>query len=190
MVVDHPVVVIPEDVLGRAGGRVQDAGQGDGGALVHVVLLSPLDVGLREHHIELHPSGDGPSAGGHLALVDAAVPVLHELDLEKHDLVQALDDTAVIYLENPVEGSLLVEHIEPVVCGEPDQAVGEDVPVPDPDPGDEGVAHGPVPGVGHRAVQEGRALPLHGHVGREPRRELRHQVTRTENKTLVRIVIL
>ena len=82
MIVDHPVVVIPEDVLGRAGGGVQDAGQGDGGALVHVVLLAPLDVRLGEHHVELHPPGDGPGAGGHLALVDAAVPVLHELDLE------------------------------------------------------------------------------------------------------------
>ena len=87
----------------------------------------------------------------------------------------------MIYLENPVEGSLLVEHIEPVVRGEPDEAVGEDVPVPDPDPGDQGVAHGPVPGVGHWAVQEGRALPLDGQVGREPGRELGHQVTRTEN---------
>ena len=54
----------------------------------------------------------------------------------------------------------------------------------------QGVAHGPVTGVRHRAVQEGGALPLDGHVGREPGGELGHQVTRTENKTLVRIVIL
>ena len=43
---------------------------------------------------------------------------------------------AQIYLENPVEGSLFVEHIEPVVRGESDEAVGENVPVPDSDPGD------------------------------------------------------
>ena len=43
--------------------------------------------------------------------------------------------TNILYLENPVEGSLFVEHIEPVIRGEPDEAVGEDVPVPDPDPG-------------------------------------------------------
>ena len=82
VVVDHPVVVIPEDVLGRAGGGVQHAGEGDGGALVHVILLAPLDVRLGEHHVELHPPGDGSGAGGHLALVDAPVTVLHELDLE------------------------------------------------------------------------------------------------------------
>ena len=39
-------------------------------------------------------------------------------------------------LQNPVEGSLPVENIEPVVCGESDEAVGEDVPVSDSDPGD------------------------------------------------------
>ena len=82
----------------------------------------------------------------------------------------------VIYLENPVEGSLLVEDIEPVVRGEPDEAVGEDVPVPDPDPGDEGVAHGPVPGVLDGTVEEGGALSLHRHVVREPGGELRHQL--------------
>ena len=39
-------------------------------------------------------------------------------------------------LQNPVEGSLPVENIEPVVCGESDEPIGEDVPVSDSDPGD------------------------------------------------------
>ena len=44
VVVDHPVVVVPEDVLRGAGRRVQHAGQGDGRALVHVVLLPALET--------------------------------------------------------------------------------------------------------------------------------------------------
>lgn len=39
-------------------------------------------------------------------------------------------------LQNPVEGSLPVENIEPVVCGESDEPIGEDMPVSDSDPGD------------------------------------------------------
>ena len=74
------------------------------------------------------------------------------------------------------------------------------MPVPDPDPGDlkhgdcdsgggddcvahQGVAHGPVPGVGHGAVQEGGALPLHSHVDGEPARKLGDKVARTEKDT-------
>ena len=79
------------------------------------------------------------------------------------------------------------------------------MPVPDPDPGDlkhgdcdsgggddcvahQGVAHGPVPGVGHGAVQEGGALPLHSHVDGEPARKLGDKVARTEKKR-ARIVV-
>ena len=81
VVVHHPVVVVPEDVLRRAGGGVQDAGERYRGALVHVVLLSSLDVGLGVDHAHLHPPRDGPGGGRDLTLVDPSVSVLDKLDL-------------------------------------------------------------------------------------------------------------
>ena len=88
VVVDHPVVVVPEDVLGRAGGGVQHTSQRDRRAFVHVVLLAPLDVGLRVDHLDLDPPRDGSSGGGDLTLVDAPISVLHELNLESHLLLK------------------------------------------------------------------------------------------------------
>ena len=82
VVVDHPVVVVPEDVLGRAGGGVQDAGQRYRRALVNMVLLSSLYIGLRVHHANLNPPRDGPSRGGHLTLIDPSVSVLDKLYLQ------------------------------------------------------------------------------------------------------------
>ena len=38
------------------------------------------------------------------------------------------------YLEYPVVGAVCVEDVEPVISGESDQAVGEDVPVADTHP--------------------------------------------------------
>ena len=162
VVVDHPVVVVPEDVLGRAGGGVQDAGQRDRRPLVHVVLLSPLDVGLGVHHLDLDPPGDGPRGRGYLTLVDAAVSVLNKLYLQEDRVSevracvwwrrgQLLTHLHYIHLpalqwlsvwrwltdlQYPVEGSLSVENIEPVVSGEPHQAIGQDVPVSYSHPGD------------------------------------------------------
>ena len=81
VVVDHPVVVVPEDVLGRAGGGVQDAGQRYRRALVNMVLLSTLYIGLRVDDANLNPPGDGPSRGGDLTLVDPSVSVLDKFYL-------------------------------------------------------------------------------------------------------------
>ena len=51
--------------------------------------------------------------------------------------VDILDHNQLVAnLKNPVEGSLPVENIEPVVRGEPDEPIGEDMPVSDSDPGD------------------------------------------------------
>ena len=58
VVVDHPVVVIPEDVLGRGGGGVQDTGQRYGRPLVHMILLPSLDIRLWIHNIEMNSPGD------------------------------------------------------------------------------------------------------------------------------------
>ena len=41
-----------------------------------------------------------------------------------------------LYLEDPVEGALLVEDLEPAVAGEGEEAIGEDVPVTPPHPRD------------------------------------------------------
>ena len=51
--------------------------------------------------------------------------------------VDILDHNQLVAnLKNPVEGSLPIENIEPVVRGEPDEPIGEDMPVSDSDPGD------------------------------------------------------
>ena len=105
-------------------------------------------------------------------------------------IIQSLDSCKIpirAHLKNPVEGSLPVENIEPVVCGESDEPIGEDVPVSDSDPGDltgkcdhsllstlissadkthQRITDGSVPGVLHRTVQEGGVLSLHGDVDR------------------------
>ena len=98
VVVDHPVVVVPEDVLGRGGGGVKDTGQRDRRPLVHVVLLSPLDVGLGVHDLDLDPPGDGPRGRGYLTLVDAAVSVLNKLYLQED---QVSEVRACLDVERP-----------------------------------------------------------------------------------------
>lgn len=108
-------------------------------------------------------------------------------------------------LQNPVEGSLPVENIEPVVCGESDEPIGEDMPVSDSDPGDlteemwslssplstliscavkthQRITDGSVPGVLHGTVQKGGVLSLDGDVDRVAVWELRHQVPGTKHQ--------
>merc|ERR1711953_1024036 len=114
-----------------------------------MVLLSTLYIGLRVDDANLNPPGDGPSRGGDLTLVDPSVSILDKL-----------------YLKNPVEGSLPIENIEPVVCGESDEPIGEDMPVSDSDPGDQRITDGSVPGVLHGTVQKGGVLSLDGDVDR------------------------
>jgi len=115
-VIGHDLVVeVPEDVGGGLGGVGDDAGQVDGGASVDV----EVGVALYPHMGHYDVEGDGVGLGrlgGDLALVDAGVPLLHELD-EQHPLVLRV-----------VAGG------EPRVRGEALLARRQDVHVPVPHP--------------------------------------------------------
>ena len=84
MVIDHPIIMIPEYVLGRSGSWAQHTCQWYRGSLIHMILFSTLDVGLRIDNIEMNSSWNCPSWSWHLTLIDSSVSVLDKLYLQKN----------------------------------------------------------------------------------------------------------
>ena len=84
MVIDHPIIVIPEYVLGRSGSWAQHTCQWYRGSLIHMILFSTLDVGLRIDNIEMNSSWNCPSWSWHLTLIDSSVSVLDKLYLQNN----------------------------------------------------------------------------------------------------------
>ena len=126
MVVDHSVIVIPEYVLGRCRGRVQDTSQRNWWPFIYMIFLTTLDICLWIYHVEMNTSGDSSCRCWHLTFIDATISVLYKLYLSIIWINFILHHIASIisnYLQNPVEWSFFVENIESVICSEPDQPI-------------------------------------------------------------------
>ena len=101
MVIDHPIIVIPEYVLGRSGSWAQNTCQWYRGSLIHMILFSALDVGLRIDNIEMNSSWNCPSWSWHLTLIDSGVSVLDKLYLQKNFVL--IEYIPIMFVSIPVE---------------------------------------------------------------------------------------
>ena len=88
VVVDHSVVVVPEHVLRPRRSLLDDAGQGQLGTAVYVVLVPAPNEGHGRDDLEMHFPGDDAGLGGHLTFVETGVALLHVTDLQ-HPIVGA-----------------------------------------------------------------------------------------------------